>query len=676
MPIARKQAVVRASSFLVPFVLGLVPCTAARATIELPAARSVQQSQLLDRLVERERAPLQMRSEILSSDLVRPAIPHPPWTGRITSTMDCVHATHDITLDPTTGVSSATLELRVKADGGPLASVGFLVDEGLDVGEITASDRDAAVGSAVASPARIVRVDLSPALQPGQETVVKMSYSGTLSCGSVATAAVCAKGADFSYFAHQSVFPYVFDPNAPESVILDGLTRDIVLHVPAESDVVATGEKVSEVIDGPMKISRWSIDRPLSRVVGLYALAGKLGLKPVAERPVPTTFVFPMPEKSIDRELVSWSAPALDFVEKISGTRLPFERSLSLVRLPQRLGDPGTATFGMTLLSDSYAGTGDLLYEETWAHENAHLFWGIVVPETDSNESRLMSEGMATLTQLDYTFARHFASEDRDLYLARRFLPMGIDLRVKGKDLPPAVLLAGAQIPQDFRTRRYTMWAYYRTSLVLDHLRVTLGEDVFGSVLGGYMERCRYVGCRPDVLREVASEKAGKDMTPFFQRWVTKNERPSVRIGFTPASGGADVELTKEDDRPMTLELWLGLSDGTRRKQRVDLGPRTTRIHLDAPSPVVSVAASPRHDSLVDVRSTVDGDLDFDGETDGFDILRCAPLVGRAYNTTDASGLWRVDESFDPRCDVNGDLTIDDEDLATLGEKFGRLRPL
>ncbi|MBX3206822.1 MAG: hypothetical protein KF764_17260, partial [Labilithrix sp.] len=260
------------------------------------------------------------------------------------------------------------------------------------------------------------------------------------------------------------------------------------------------------------------------------------------------------------------------------------------------------------------------------------------------------------------------------LYLARRLLPMGLDLRARGKDLPPVQLLPGTEVPDDFRTRRYTLWAYYRTAITLDHLRVTVGEELFARVLAAYVARCSFVGCRPDVLREIASAESDKDLGPFFERWVTGKERPRVLVGFTPADGGADVVLTKDDDRPMTIELWLTLADGARLKRHVDLGPRTTRVHLDAPAAVARVAASPRHDVLVDVRSRVDGDLDFDGETDGFDVLRCARLVGRRYDGSSSTGLWNLGETFDPRCDVNDDLTIDDDDLAAIAAEFGKLR--
>lgn len=665
----------RASLRLSAFALTLAPSVAAAAP--LPDDDAIASSHLLHRLVERERSPLRMRARLTGAASGGPqrAIPRPPYLHGAGSALDCEHATHDITLDPATGATAATLELRVRAAGAKLASVSFAVDAGLEPGTITATRRETSVAQAVFAPMRVVRVDLEPALAPGEETLITMPYAGTLSCASAERGAVlCAKGGDFSYFAHQSIFPYIFDTDAPDSFVFDGLTRDIVLRVPADHEVVATGQRVSESVDGSTKVSRWAIDRPLSRGVGLYAFAGRLGLLPVGGRTAPTTFVFPSPKTAIDRDLVAWSAPALDFVERFSGSKLPFDRGLSLVRLPKTLGDPGTATFGMTLLSDSYAETGDLMYEETWAHENAHLFWGIVAPETDSSESRLMSEGMATLTELDYTFARRFADEDRDLYLARRFLPMGLDLRARGGDLPPAQLLPGTDVPSDFRTRRYTLWAYYRTAITLDHLRVSLGEEVFARALGAYVARCSFVGCRPDDFRETASAESGRDLRPFFARWVTGKERPRVVVGFTPGRGGVDVALTKDDDRPMTLELWLALADGARLKQRVDLGPRTSRLHLAAPSPVVAVRTSPRHDVLVDARSAVDGDLDFDGETDGFDVLRCAPLVGQRYDATAATGLWNVGETFDPRCDVNGDLTIDDEDLAAIAAEFGKLR--
>jgi hypothetical protein len=393
----------------------------------------------------------------------------------------------------------------------------------------------------------------------------------------------------------------------------------------------------------------------------------------VPGRSVQTTFVFPNPELPVDERLVSWSGGVLDFVEQLGG-RLPFERSLTLVRLPANVGDPGTATFGMTLLSDAYARFGDVVHEETWAHENSHLFWGIVVPEASSAESRLLTEGLATLSQIDFTWARHFASTDRDAYLARRFLPIGIDLRAHGDALPPVVLRDGEAPPDSLDAALYTRWAYEKTASMLDHLRVTVGDEAFARGLAGYVARCSYVGCRPSDLREVLEQATGDDLQPFFARWALGSSRPAVTIAFEPTASGADLELTKGDADPMTLELWLRLDDGQRVKRRVELRGRTTRLHVATGARVRSVTTSPRHDVLVDARSACEGDLDFDGEADGLDLLRCTPLVGTSSQPASAIGLWNLDERFDPRCDRNGDGTIDDDDLAALAASFGTFR--
>lgn len=667
-----------------PLLLGLAVLLAPLSAVAAPGPPPLEDSIAMEsqdhplfRFVEGERAPRRLIARAVTDGALR-GFPRPPLLGAFASPLDCVHANHDIQLDPATGLTYAKLDLEVRANGNPLGAVGLSLDEGLHVGAVTVDGRTASVKDTTYSPTRIVQITFAPALKPGESTVIHVAYEGTLSCGTYPEGGgiLCTKGDDFSYFAHQSVIPYLFDPSDPDGAQLDAMTRDIVLHVPAQTDVIATGEKVGEVIDGDFKTSTWAIDHPLSRALGLYVFAGRLGLKNVPGRSVPTTFVFPNPELPVDGRLVSWSAGVLDFVEKVGGGPLPFQRSLTLVRLPANVGDPGTATFGMTLLSESYARTGDLMHEETWAHENSHLFWGIVVPEASSAESRIMSEGLATLSEIDYTWGHHFASMDRDTYLARRFVPIGLDLRTQGKSLPAIQLRDGEAQPDAdaFRSSLYTLWAYYKTSATLDHLRVTIGDDAFSRGLVAYVKKCSYVGCRPDDFRRVLEETTGKDLTTFFDRWVTATSRPAVSIGFEPVVGGADIELTKEDSLPMTLELWLRLDDGQLVKKLVDLDGRTTKTHVSTGAWVRSVSTSPRHDVLVDVKSKLSGDLDFDGETDGIDLLRCTPLVGKSYKSTTAVGLWDVEERFDPRCDVNGDLRIDADDITAIAESFGTLR--
>lgn len=628
----------------------------------------------LHRLAAREHPDRILRDALGPALRIERPVIGPPSPVAI-SALDCEHAKHDITLDHTTGATTATLELRIRANGRPVSEVGLTFDDGLVVETVTSPGRTVSFQRISSPPLGVAYIDLTPAIPTGETATIHVSYAGTLGCAALESGAlICTKNRDFSYFAHQSVIPYIFDPAAPYDTKLDAMTREIVMRVPADTDVVATGEKAGEEIVGDTKVSTWVVGQPFSRMLGMYVFAGKLGMKPVVGRPVPTTLFFPAPEQSIDAQLVSWSPPVLDFVEGFAGRALPFSKSMSLVRLPKDVGDPGTATFGMTLLSEIYAVAGDIMHEETWAHENSHLFWGILVPERDAYESRLLTEGLATLTELEYTYARHFASQDHDEYLARRFVPIGLDLRSVRDDIPSIQLPPGGKAPDDVRAPLYTLWAYYKTAATLDHLRATIGDDVFAAALRVYVDRCMYVGCRPDDLRAAVESVTKKDMRSFFARWVDGSSRPKVTIAFAPVPGGAEVNLSKDDDAPMTLELWIRAEDGSLEKQRVDLEGTETRIVLDVPAGVRSVAASPRHDLMVDVQSAVAGDLDFDGETDGFDILRCSRLAGRSYTPLAGTGLWIVDEIFDPRCDLDGNGSIDDDDFEQMAKTFGTLR--
>ena len=558
----------RALSLLVG--LGLVTVSTG-AGADVGADRGASFSRLIER--EQQTPALHVRHAMAKG--VLPALPAPMLgLTAVSSALDCVHARHEITLDPRTGVTSASLDLTVRANGKPLSAIGLSFDSGLAIDSVNAGSHAISFSDAVVLPTRITQIVFSPALQDGEQAIVHVGYSGTLACSAAVDsgAVLCTMGQDFSYFSHQSVIPFLFDPAALDDAMLDSMTRDIVLRVPNGIDVVSTGERVSDTSEGGAHVSTWTVDRPLSRALGMYVFAGKLGFLDVPGRTTPTTLVYPAPQAAVDQRLASWSVPVLDFVEKLGGTALPFQRSMTLVRLPTNVGDPGTATFGMTLLSEKYEAAGDLMHEETWSHENSHLFWGIVVPETNPRESRLMSEGMATLSELDYTWASHFAEEDKETYLARRFVPIGLDLR--SQDVPPVQVPLSLSPADQQGTSAYTMWAYYKGAAVLDHLRVTIGDDVFRQALESYVARCSYVGCRPDDLRSIIETITGKDLGPFWNRWVTANVRPDVKIGFTRSSSGAEVDLIKNDDEPMTLELWIRMDDGARVSKRVELAGR------------------------------------------------------------------------------------------------------
>ena len=76
--------------------------------------------------------------------------------------------------------------------------------------------------------------------------------------------------------------------------------------------------------------------------------------------------------------------------------------------------------------------SGDDVYHETWVHENAHLAWAIVVPEAEASRTKMFTEGLATMTEIDFSKSL-FPAEDRDFYLARRYASVFIHVPVFDK---------------------------------------------------------------------------------------------------------------------------------------------------------------------------------------------------------------------------------------------------
>ena len=117
----------------------------------------------------------------------------------------------------------------------------------------------------------------------------------------------------------------------------------------------------------------------------------------------------------------------------------------------------------------------------------------------DAAEYKHVVLGLIFLKYISDAFAEKHAAlqkekgadpEDRDEYLARRFLPIALELASKGGGLPPVQITSGLKMLGDVRPDVYTMWAYYKPAATLDHLRASVGDDVFSAALKAYIARC------------------------------------------------------------------------------------------------------------------------------------------------------------------------------------------
>ncbi|MBK8219191.1 MAG: hypothetical protein IPK71_36155 [Myxococcales bacterium] len=646
--------------------LSLTHTGAAKAR-EPSASHTIPSRDAWDRFVEHERREA-MRARFSPSRTVAP-LPLRPEAPRPRSGLDVQKRTIDLDVDPGTGAVTATIDLDVTAITRGFSLCGLSLAPGLTVTAAELEGRAAEVKALSQDGFDYFQVTLPEAVAPGKTSRIRLRYSGTAACSDPDGA--CSRQPGFARYTTGSVFPYFFDLENP-SPGFDGTTTDLTLRVPAGLDAEVSADKTGERAENGKTVTTWNVPNRVDHRYGFYAFIGQLGRKSIAGRTAPTTLVSPPTPTGADSKIAAWSAGALGFVEDVMGSKLPFAKQ-ALVRLPDTLRDVGTVSYGMTLLNESYGRSGDDVYHETWVHENAHLAWAIVVPEAEASRTKMFTEGLATMTEIDFSKSL-FPAEDRDFYLARRYQAIRLDWLVKGTldKLPPVVATeAVAEKIMRSGTRDYSGWAYEKSSATLDHIRATVGDDAFTKALHEYVRTYAWTGATLDEFRALLEKSSGLSLGPLFDRFVLKTGRPELRIGLTKdASGKVTATITKDEDGTFPYVLRVTTEDGQSRDVRVVLEGQETKVPLEGA--VLSVAHQPRLGVLTKPVSATTGDVNFDGDADGRDLLACAARVGEKFKADATTlGLWELDSRFPVECDLDDDGDVDDDDFAALKSAFG-----
>jgi aminopeptidase N len=447
----------------------------------------------------------------------------------------------------------------------------------------------------------------------------------------------------------------------------------LALHTPSGPDALVSADFVSEADDGTTRTTVWQADE-FSSSMHFIAITGDFAQVSVPDSNPPFFVAHLANSTEWVTDMVGWMGRIVPFLDEMAGMIFPFNQ-VNVVKLPWIEGFPGTATHSMVYLSEVYGIRTAEEFEEMLAHETSHLWWGVLVNPVDN--SLWLIEGPAVFSQYDYTAAVHYPHRDRDEYLAERYHWNTLLLRylTDPESIPPLVLPPGVEAPDTVNT--HTTWAYFKSSATLDYLRVVIGAEAFAAGLQSFTATCRLTSCTTQDFRSAMETASGEDLEQFFTQWVYETNYPVVTVGFT---GDQQIEVTLDQpyiDLALThlpLVLQANLADGSTQSLQVLLEKQNDSFTFQLPSEPVSIRPNPRQDTIVWSRSAVEGDVNFDMEVDGLDLIHCAFRDGLAPVTSANPSIYDVEMNFDPRCDFNDDEVIDDTDLDVVNNTFGTLR--
>jgi aminopeptidase N len=189
-------------------------------------------------------------------------------------------------------------------------------------------------------------------------------------------------------------------------------------------------------------------------------------------------------------------------------------------------------------------------------HEIAHQWFGNSVTESDWDDVWL-SEGFATyftlLTTEHYRGRDAFvagleSSRDR-VFSMEENRPGGTVVHDNLADM--GQVLSGLQ--------------YQKGGWVLHMLRHEIGSEIFWAGIREYYARYRDANASTDDLRRVMEEQSGRELSWFFDQWLTRSASPVIdgTWRYDSAANRVVVELSQtQPGDPYRLSLELGITDG------------------------------------------------------------------------------------------------------------------
>ena len=364
-------------------------------------------------------------------------------------------------------------------------------------------------------------------------------------------------------------------------------------------------------------------------------------------------------------------------VIQFAGERMgPFPwAGVNLIQVAQNFGGGYAPLSGIFMLQYVFGtkqgGQGWNSTVELTAHEMAHQWWGNYVRPATHNDTSL-SESLAEFTSCLYT----------EKTLETRSQIIGDNLSyvytVKTHEDRPLGSVAAHS------SNKYVQIMYHKGAVVMDMLRIELGEQQWLDALKAFAKKFGRDYARWQDLGAVVNEETGKDYGWYFQQWFANTGyiRGEITSKVTHLDdGGSKVRLRfgHLSTKPMRFRLPLRVTYADRSTEDVfvDILPQDdTHISVAEKSfdkKVVAVRPDLGRRLLRRFSVLTPGDVDLNGLTDGRDLIELGFRMRRGIVFTNNSGQ----QSFYPNAlwdeiyDVSPNFRLDLEDVDALDVAVG-----
>lgn len=280
---------------------------------------------------------------------------------------------------------------------------------------------------------------------------------------------------------------------------------DTRISVPRRLVGVFNGRLVERHQAGVRTVTRWHLADPAASYLVTIGIGDYVQSADTGPHGVPISYWLPRDHTAKELRVAQVLPSAMRWLERRLG-RYPFDRA-GILATP---GGSGMETQTLISLNRSLLQHGA---RNVVVHELAHHWYGdTVTPRTWKD--LWLNEGWAMYAQIRWeahTGQRSMRSWRRNLVAA--------DQSLRDQAGPP-----GTYDPRRFADGN----VYYCAALMIDQLRATIGHEAFRDLWRAWPQQHRNSNADREDYITWASERIGRDLEPFFTRWLDSPDTPRL----------------------------------------------------------------------------------------------------------------------------------------------------
>lgn len=576
-----------------------------------------------------------------------------------------------IDLNPALATLKVSVDVTVRTEVAGLKKIVFVTDDFADIKVTDALGTTLTHKHKMQGGGGYLSVDLPHALTPATDTIVTVNYTAKLNCDEPGSR---LRPCNFdNKYSTVAFFRYYLTHSAS---VRHPFTSDVHILTPHNRRAAAPGvpKGATKLDDGRLS---WHFHQPertqsAGFSIAAYGVAGDEVGGGVASTE-PFVRVYSQGGYAANgATLVKLAKSVLSFAGERMG---PFPWvGINLIQVAQNFGGgyaPLSGTFMLEYVFGAQEnGQGWTSTVELTAHELAHQWWGNHVrPATNGDTS--LSESLAEFTSCLYT----------ENTLKSRSQMVGNNLNyvytVTAKDDRP---LGSAQVHY---SPKYVSIMYHKGAVVMDMMRVELGEQMWLDSLKAFITKFGRDYARWQDLNKVVNEQTGEDYDWYFKQWFAKTGfiRGEIAVNVTDEGKGSQVKLrfAHLGAEPMRFRMPIRVTytDRTTENAFLDILPQEgTHLSFATKSfdkRVAGVRPDLGRRLLRRFQLLTPGDVDLNGLADGRDLIEMGFRMRRAIVYTNKNGKQNFypNSLWDEIYDVVPNYRLDSEDLEAVAAAVG-----